>query len=279
MSNITNENYYQLFHSVDGEIEDDTDLFSDSLASPPAQQSDFDSTDMDVDMGCGLETIEQLNFSGIGPGGIVAEKITGPLPPVSHTPQASTTVSNSMTEVEWDSMIAEPYNLATQQSHQALPRTLELPVRNTSVFESFPSPTIAELQQGTDAPLDRPDPDSETFDARSSTVNSDSSDSDMVEGYSDYEMSVDDDTALAAAMDTTSLEPPFWDSSSDCSEDEDDTTFANDGWADPSDLQPRQDWTPELQLMQELHGNIYDERTRQWVRRGAVSGPPGGNGP
>ena len=272
MSNITNENYHQLLTSENGELVYDIDDFSSPPDSPRPATTEFDSMDMDTDMGFGFETIEQVNFSGLGPGGIVAEKVTGPVPPFLHATEQQTMVPDTEVALDWSSMINDPEASVSAAKTQGNPlRRPQLPLRIALRYESFPCPVQTELQAAADTPLT--DPRSPTISARSSTVSGGEGGFEASAPKEDVEMDVDEDSELAAATDVLSLEAPFWtSSSSDDSDDEDDTSFANDGWADAVELQLGQDWTAEQQLLQELRCEEPGERAHDWVRRGAVSG-------
>ena len=273
MSNITNDNYHQLLTSENGELVYDIDDFSSPPDSPrPATTDYFDSMDMDTDVGFGFETIEQVNFSGLGPGGIVAEKVTGPVPPFLHQTEQQTIVPDTEVAFDWSSMINDPEASVSAVGMQGNSlRGPQLPLRIALRYESFPCPVKTELQAAADTPL--ADPRSPTISARWSTVSGGEVDPDASAPDDEVEMDIDDDSDLAAATDVLSLEPPFWNSSSsESSDDEDDTTFANDGWAAAADLELEQDWAAEQQLLQELRHEEPEECVRDWVRRGAVSG-------
>ncbi len=268
MSNITSENYHQLMISENGELIYDVDDFPSPPDSPRTPCHDLESKDTDIDMGCSLETIEQMNFSGLGLGGIVAEKVTGPLPAYLNVIEQQIVIPDTETHAEWNSMINDP---DTPVSAVEMPgnrfQRVQLPVRTASRCESFPRPVQTELQAAADTPR---------TDSRSLTISGGEEGFDTSHNQAsevDTEMKFEDDSELAAAADVLSLEPPFWDlSSSDASDDKDDTPFANNGWADAAELMPGPGWTPEQQLMQELGHAEPHIRTRGWVRRGAVGG-------
>lgn len=272
MSNITSDNYHELLTSENGELVYDIDDFSSPPSSPRPTTPHFESMDMDVDMGCGFETVERVKFSGLGPGGIIAEKVEAALPAYLNSSGQLATIPDSETDVDWDSMISESHvSTSATEMQQSQSHGIQLPLRIATRYESFPCPVQTELQAAADTPLT--DTRSPTVSVRSSTVSGGEVGFETCTLNEDVEMEIHNDTELAAATDVLSLEPPFWDSSSsESSDEEDDTTFANDGWADAAELQLEQDWAAEQQLLQELRCEEPGERVRGWVRRGAVSG-------
>jgi hypothetical protein len=106
---ITCENYQQLFYSLDGDLVDEVDDLYYEPDSPIL--SAFTTTDpdqhMDVDMGCGIETIEQVAFSGLGPQGIIPDTVAGQ-PPARDQVAANTVSTDTEMNVDWDSMMTDP---------------------------------------------------------------------------------------------------------------------------------------------------------------------------
>ena len=169
MSNITNENYHQLLTSENGELVYDIDDFSSPPSSPSPTTPDFEGMDMDVEIECGLDTIEQANFSGLGPGGIVAEKVTGPLPMHLNPTTQQTAIPDTETAIDWDSMLNDPdATVSAMEMQQNQLQGFQLPHRTATRYESFPCPVQTELQAAADTPLT--DTRSPTLSARSSTV-------------------------------------------------------------------------------------------------------------
>ena len=258
MSNITNENVYQMFHSLDGDVEYDSTEFENNCALPQLQDITSDLSEMDVDMDCDFETMEGTNFSGFGPGRVNPAMVRGRFSRTPASPQFPT--YSDFAAVDWDSMVSFPED-ADESLTQG--RAIQLPLRNVNEYLSFPCPTAAELREAaetlmTDVPADYVE---ETDSGSVTEQGSEPAD----------DMDVDDDAILSAATDCLSIEPPFWDSDS-LDEVDQGTTFANSGWADVSELQPRQEsWTPELQLNQQLQESLSQDRAAGWHRRGAVS--------
>ena len=258
MSNITNDNVYQMFHSLDGDVEYDSTEFENNCALPQLQGITSDLSEMDVDMDCDFETMERTNFSGFGPGGVNPAMARGRITRTPASPQLPT--YSDFAAVDWDSMVSFPEDADESLMQDG---AMQLPFRNRNEYVSFPCPTATELREAAEMLMtDVPSDCVQETDSRSVTEQGSEPGGDM---------DIDDETTLAAATDCLSIEPPFWDSDSSDEVDQG-TTFANNGWADVSELQPRQQsWTPDLQLNQQLQESLSQERAAGWHRRGAVS--------
>ena len=268
MSNITSDNYHELLNSEVGEPVYDIDEFSSVSSSSRPSTPHFASMDMDVDMGCGFDTLERVHFSGLGPGGIIAEKVEGPLPEYLNPAGQLATILDLETDGDWDSMISEPHlSRSATDMQQSQTHGIQLPLRDAARYKSFPCPVQTELQAAADTPLTGAR--SPAIAARSSTVSGGEVGFGTCTTDDDIDIDIDNDTELAAATDIMSLEPPFWNSSSSECSDEDDTTFANDGWADAVEPGLEQEWAVERQHLQELRCEEPDEHVRDWIRRGA----------
>lgn len=262
MSGITNRNYCQLFHTTDGELDHQDDEAESPVSSPEAS--------MDFDMGCGIEAIQSINFCGMEYADLHADSPTvytsgdreaNPYPLPMLAPKE---------DIDWDSTTVDLASGIVDESHSKSPYQ----------YEAFPSLIESELTEAAETSIHALKyyscAGSEKEEGEDDGANSYVS----PEASTDSEMVMNDDNTLAAAADIMSLHPPFWSISSD-SDEEDDASFANNGWGTQ---EIRRGWTPEQCpsltpeeweeeqcRLENLHTSSRDERTREWLRRGGVS--------